>query len=69
VIAREIGYRRGEGVALNKLGIAYKNLGEPRLAIGLLLEALGILEAIESPHAAQVRAAIARLEKEGGDGA
>jgi tetratricopeptide (TPR) repeat protein len=33
VIAREIGDRRGEGAALGNLGLAYKDLGEPRRAI------------------------------------
>jgi tetratricopeptide (TPR) repeat protein len=67
-IAREIGDRRGEGTALANLGVAYKNLGEPRRAIEFLRGAVDIYDAIESPHAAQVRATIARLEleKEGG---
>jgi tetratricopeptide (TPR) repeat protein len=66
MIAREIGDRRGEGRALGNLGDAFANLGEPRRAIGFLREALAIFEAIESPHAAQARARITRLEKEGG---
>jgi tetratricopeptide (TPR) repeat protein len=65
VIAREIGDRRGEGNALGNLGEAYADLGEPRPAIVFLRGALEIFEAIESPHAAMVRAAIATLEKEG----
>ena len=65
-IAREIGDRRGEGTALGNLGNAYADLGEPHRAIGFLREALAIFEAIESPRAAQARATIAELEKEGG---
>jgi hypothetical protein len=33
VIAREIGYRRGEGIVLGNMGLAYHNLGETRRAI------------------------------------
>jgi len=66
VIARQIGDRRSEGITLNNLGVAYKNLGDTRRAIAVLGEALVIFEAIESPHAAQVRATIARLNNEGG---
>jgi tetratricopeptide (TPR) repeat protein len=66
VIAREIGDRLGEGSALNNLGGAYAASGETRRAIEYLGEALVILEAIESPHAAQARATIARLSREGG---
>jgi hypothetical protein len=66
VIAREIGDRRGEGIVLTNLGSAYVILGETRRAIAVLGKALVILETIESPHAAEVRAMIARLNKEGG---
>jgi tetratricopeptide (TPR) repeat protein len=62
-IMREIGDRRGEGSALNNLASAYQALGDLRRAIAHLRGALNILEAIESPHAAQVRATIATLEK------
>jgi tetratricopeptide (TPR) repeat protein len=65
-IMREIGNRHDEGTALGNLGIAYAALGETRRAIEYLGEALVIYEAIESPHAAQVRATIARLNNEGG---
>jgi tetratricopeptide (TPR) repeat protein len=65
-IAREIGNRRGEGTALGNLGRAYADLGETRRAIAALGEALVILEAIESPYAAEARAMIARLNNEGG---
>jgi tetratricopeptide (TPR) repeat protein len=66
VIAREIGDRRGEGNALNNLGVAYENLGETPRAIESFHGALGIFGEIESPNAAKVRAAIARLQSEGG---
>jgi tetratricopeptide (TPR) repeat protein len=66
VIAREIGDRRGEGNALANLGVACADLGETHRAIAVLGEALVIFEAIESPRAAQVRATIASLNKEGG---
>ena len=65
MIARDVGDRRGEGASLYNLGLAYKNLGESHRAIAVLGEALVIFEAIESPHAAQVRATIAGLNKEG----
>jgi len=65
-IAREIGDRYREGDALGNLGLAYAALGEPSRAIDFLRGALEIFEAIESPHAAQARATIAKLEEEGG---
>ena len=64
IITQEIGDRRGEGNALSNLGNAYGALGETRRAIGLLRDALGIFDAIESPNAAQVRASIAKLEQQ-----
>ena len=45
-IAREIGDRREEGVALSNLGIAYKNLGEIRRAIKLYEQHLTIAHEI-----------------------
>jgi hypothetical protein len=66
VIAREIDDRRGEGIALNNLGETYAALGETHRAVEYLSEALVIFEAIESPHAAYVRATIADLNKQGG---
>jgi tetratricopeptide (TPR) repeat protein len=66
MIAQDIGDRRGEGNALSNLGSAYAALGETRRAIAVFGEALAIFEAIESPHAEQVRAALARLNNEGG---
>jgi tetratricopeptide (TPR) repeat protein len=65
-IAQDLGDRGGEGIALNNLALAYQALGDLRRAIAHLRGALNIFEAIESPHAAQVRAAIATLEKEEG---
>jgi tetratricopeptide (TPR) repeat protein len=67
VIMREIGDRRSEGAVLCNLGNAYADLGEMCRAIALLGEGLAILEAVESPHAAYVRATIARLELERGN--
>jgi hypothetical protein len=64
MIAREIGDRRGEGTALNNLASAYQALGDLCRAIAHFRGALNIFEAIESPRAAQMRAAIATLEKE-----
>jgi tetratricopeptide (TPR) repeat protein len=62
-IAREIGYQRGEGVTLHNLGNAYADLGDRRRAIEFLSKALDVFEAIDSPDAEKVRAAIAKLEK------
>ncbi len=59
--AREIGDRRGEGNALGNLGLAYKNLGEPRRAIELHEQALRIFEEIEDPNAEKVRSAITAI--------
>ena len=47
-IAREIGYRRGEGYHLGNLGNAYRNLGEPRKAIEYYEQALKIFREIGS---------------------
>jgi hypothetical protein len=54
-----------EWSTLGNLGLTYKDLGDTLRAIAVLGEALVTLEAIESPDAARVRAAIAKLEKEG----
>ncbi|MBK9096478.1 MAG: tetratricopeptide repeat protein [Anaerolineae bacterium] len=58
-ISREIGDRRGEGNDLANLGIAYKRLGNLNQAHDCWRQALAIFEAIESPHAATVRAWLA----------
>jgi tetratricopeptide (TPR) repeat protein len=65
-IVREIGDRRGQGNALGNLGYAYAGLGDTRRAIDLLVGALDIFEAIESPNAARMRAAIEELRNKGG---
>jgi tetratricopeptide (TPR) repeat protein len=48
--AREIRDRRGEGTALNNLGIAYAALGETRRAIGLYEQQLVIVREIGDRH-------------------
>ncbi|MCH9020186.1 MAG: tetratricopeptide repeat protein [Proteobacteria bacterium] len=63
-IARKIGDRRGEGISLNNLGDALTKAGERGQAVTRLREALKIFEEIESPHADQARAALARLESD-----
>ena len=45
-IAREIGDRRGEGNALGNLGIAWRDLGEPRKAIEYFEQKLAIAREI-----------------------
>ena len=45
-IAREIGYRQGEGAALGNLGVCHQHLGEYRQAIDLLTQALAIVREI-----------------------
>lgn len=62
VIARAISDRRGEANALANMGIAYKTLGELSRVSPLWKESLSIFDAIESPHAAQVRAWLAELD-------
>jgi tetratricopeptide (TPR) repeat protein len=56
VIAREIGDRRGEGNALWNSALALDSLGDRAQAIARAEAALKILEAIEDPNAAKVRA-------------
>ena len=58
-ISREIGNRRGEGIALSNLGKAYADLGETRRAVALAEQALKIFEQIEDPNAEMVRRALA----------
>ena len=60
VIDREIGDRRGEGNALFNSARVLDSLGNRPEAIARAAAALAIFEAIESPNAAQVRAALAR---------
>jgi tetratricopeptide (TPR) repeat protein len=66
-VMQEIGDRRCEGIALNNLGEVYADLGETHRAIAVLSEALVIFEAIESPHATEARAMIARLQQKDGN--
>ncbi|MCX6956152.1 MAG: tetratricopeptide repeat protein [Verrucomicrobia bacterium] len=68
VITREIGDRRGEGNALWNSALAYDSLGNRAEAITRATAALTIFEAIESPYAARVRAALAKWREEGGAG-
>ncbi len=60
-IAREIGDRRGEGIVLGNLGIAYAALGQTERAVSLLERALQIGQEIQDPRI--VRFASARLEE------
>lgn len=59
VIAREIGDRRGESNALWSSALAYESLGQRAEALPWAQDALRLYEAIESPHAAKVRAWLA----------
>lgn len=65
VIAREIGDRRGEGNALLNSAVALHTLGNRPEAIARAEAALAIYEAVESPTAAKVRAALAKWRGEG----
>ena len=56
---REIGDRRGEGNALWNMSLALDQLGERTQAIQHAEQALTILEQIEDPNAAKVRAQLA----------
>jgi tetratricopeptide (TPR) repeat protein len=66
VITREIGDRRGEGSALWNSALALDILGDRAKAIARAEAALKICEAIESPHAAKVRAKIEEWRGGGG---
>ena len=46
MISKEIGYRRGEGVWLDNLGVAYADLGQVERAIGYHEQALVISKEI-----------------------
>ena len=59
VISREIGDRHGEGSDLWNSALALNKLGEREQAIASAEAALKILEAIEDPDAAKVRAQLA----------
>lgn len=58
-IDREIGDRRGEGIALWNMSLALDELGERAQAIQYAEQALTIYEQIEDPRAANVRAYLA----------
>lgn len=60
VVRRTIGDRRGEGSSLWNLALAWEQLGDHSQAIASAEAALPIFEAIESPHAAMVREALAK---------
>jgi tetratricopeptide (TPR) repeat protein len=64
VIVREIGDRRGEGNALWSSALAHDSLGNRPEALARAAAALAIYEAIESPHATKVRAALAEWRGE-----
>jgi tetratricopeptide (TPR) repeat protein len=63
-IAREIGDRRGEGNALWNTARALDGLGERWRAVECAEAALKIFEEIESPHAAMVRAGLAKWRQQ-----
>ena len=63
-ITREIGDRRGEAIGLYNLGNELAKAGKRGQAITRLQETLKIYEEIESPHADEARAALARLESD-----
>ena len=50
VIAKEIGYRRGEGSQLGNLGLAYSHLGQVEKAIDYYEQALVIGKEIKYPR-------------------
>jgi tetratricopeptide (TPR) repeat protein len=63
-ICREIGYRSGQGSALWNSAIVFDELADRGQAIVRATAALKIFEAIESPSAAKVRAALADWREE-----
>jgi hypothetical protein len=62
-IARELGDRRGEGIALWSMSLDLDQLGERGQAIQYAEQALAIYEQIEDPLAAKVRAELAAWGK------
>jgi tetratricopeptide (TPR) repeat protein len=62
-IVREIGDRRGEGSALYNSALALHSLGDGAAAVNRAAAALAIFEQIEDPHAAKVRAQLAKWRK------
>ena len=61
VIARAIGDRRGEGIALGNLGFAYAALGQVERAIGYCEQALRIGQEIKDPRI--IRIVTVQLER------
>lgn len=64
IIARELGDRRGEGVTLLYSSLALDSLGKRTEAIANAEAALAILEQVEHPNSAQVRAQIEKWRSE-----
>lgn len=60
-IARVIGNRHGEGIALGNMGNAYGELGQPQRAVSLLKQSLEIAKAIQ--NSSLVTFATYRLER------
>ena len=65
VIAREIGDRYGEGSTLWNSALALHQLGQKAEAVARAEASLAILEIIENPRAAQVRAKLAEWRGQG----
>jgi tetratricopeptide (TPR) repeat protein len=65
VNAREIGDRRGEGVAVFNISHTLDQLGDRAQAIAHAVAALEILEQIELPYVERVRAQIAEWRGQG----
>jgi tetratricopeptide (TPR) repeat protein len=63
-IAREIGDRSGEEIALFNTGLALNTLGDRAKAIAHVEAALEIFEQIESPYAERARAQLAEWRGE-----
>jgi hypothetical protein len=64
LVHREISDRRGEGSALSSMSVALDQLGERTQAIQHAEQALTILEQIEDPNAAKVRAKLAEWREQ-----
>ena len=61
-IARESGYRYGEGHRLASLGECLRDKGDVDQARRCLQEAIAILEEVKSPEVEEARALLAALE-------
>jgi tetratricopeptide (TPR) repeat protein len=62
-IARELGDRRGEGIALFNMSLAQDSLGKRMDANRMATEALNIFKLIESPYAERVRQKLETWQK------